>query len=268
MLYVLPKCEDSRCGLGYPDFIERGTSPYSSSNGSNGSNGNGDTSVGKVYKTQSHADAAWSIMLSETDKEVSRTHTLNMSILHGLWTQSRIKSVAAKGIALQWRNPTNPTSRATTQSSATPLQLPAPHFGNLSTGLGFAIEVGFWSEPAAEAQPTILFDCRGNATAVAAARSRRGVALVQSGSKLGVVNISLTDSVGNHQTWDTDRESLLRGEGSSSSSSSPQRVGALSPSSATPTKMVANHVVFTVDGASRTIMSVVNGKLSDGGEWV
>ena len=40
---------------------------------------------------------------------------------------------------------------------------------------------------------------------------------------------------------------------------------AASPPSAVPSKMVANHVVFTVDGASRTIMSVVNGKLSDGG---
>jgi len=258
MLYVLPKCEDARCGLGYPDFIERGSNAT-------------------ITNATSGVDAAWSIMLSETDKEVSRTHTLDMAVLHGLWTQSHIKSVAAKGVALEWQNPAiisvDGTRRKERKRSNKPTQLPAPHFGNLSTGVGFSIEIGFWSEQVAQAQPTILFDCRAtaganagenagaNAGAGAGAESRRGVALVQSGSTFGVVNISLADSDGKHQTWDTDRESKLCGEGSGRSSSVVEPL----PPAATQPKMVANHVVFTVDGSSRTIMSVVNGKLSDGG---
>ena len=291
MLYVLPKCEDSRCGLGYPDFIERGAAPYTintntstdsnnnsnknrgggsssgSGSGSNSTAGNGKWQLEGTRFDAAHANTfsangggTWRIMLSETDKEVSRTHALDMQLLHGLWFQAHITSVATKGVALHWQSQHNPDTLDGAPQN--PPELRAPHFGNLSAGLGFSIEIAFRSERTAVATPTILFDCRS--TAAAAAGGRRGVVLVQSGSTFGVVNISLADSVGNHQTWDTDRESKLRGGGGGNSRR--KRGGnAASPPSAVPSKMVANHVVFTVDGASRTIMSVVNGKLSDGG---
>ena len=55
MLYALPPCEDQRCGIGYPDFIE--------------------TATGAVYVT-------------ETDKAKSRVHRLPSAYLDQLWGQA------------------------------------------------------------------------------------------------------------------------------------------------------------------------------------
>jgi hypothetical protein len=51
LLYDLPPCEDSRCGIGYPDFVE----------------------------------VASGIYLSETDKAVSRVHPLPPDMLAKMW---------------------------------------------------------------------------------------------------------------------------------------------------------------------------------------
>ena len=54
LLYALPPCEDGRCGIGYPDFIE--------------------TASGEVY-------------LTETDKKNSRVHALPSPMLEMMWQQ-------------------------------------------------------------------------------------------------------------------------------------------------------------------------------------
>eukprot|EP00665_Eupelagonemidae_sp_cell47_P011051 gene11051-7370_t len=64
MLYVLPPCENPRCGIGYPDFVE--------------------TAAGDVF-------------IAETDKARSRLHQLPAPWLRALWRQTTAAEVAAEG---------------------------------------------------------------------------------------------------------------------------------------------------------------------------
>ena len=64
LLYTLPPCEDARCGIGHPDWIET---------------------------------ASGSIFVTETDTVNSRVHPLPRGWLERLWKQDTIAEVASAG---------------------------------------------------------------------------------------------------------------------------------------------------------------------------
>jgi hypothetical protein len=71
MLYALPPCEDGRCGIGYPDFIE--------------------TEAGKIF-------------ITETDKKDSRVHLLPPKMLSLMWAQRTHAEVAQRGLVFDSDN--------------------------------------------------------------------------------------------------------------------------------------------------------------------
>ena len=73
LLYALPPCEDLRCGIGYPDFIE--------------------TAKGEIF-------------LTETDKKDSRVHRLPPKMLEMMWKQSTLSERVTRGLTLELPNAT------------------------------------------------------------------------------------------------------------------------------------------------------------------
>ena len=69
------------------------------------------------------------IYLSETDKKDSRVHLLPNEMLELMWRQSSISERATKGLALALPN----------GGAVLPRSVPAPKFGNLSSGAGAAL---------------------------------------------------------------------------------------------------------------------------------
>ena len=200
LFYVLPPCEDARCGIGYPDYVETPTEIY----------------------------------ITETDKALSRWHLVPSKMLSAMWQQLTLSEVAQTALV------TNVTG-----SSGLPPQMPAPSFGNLQENYAFTVEVVFTPDRLYRrnvTRPVPLLDCR--------APNGKGVAIEYTqpaASPIGgpgctrqyKVNVSICD--GNHsQSFDTDTEAQLWSAG-------------------------PHHIVFVVDGASRTITSVVNGVFADGG---
>lgn len=195
-LYILPPCAEKRCGIGYPDFVEVGSSRVDEA-------------------------TAWQIFITETDKVTSRVHALDMALLARLWNQSVARDVA-EGKAAEW-----------TRGGLLPIA--APLFGNLSAGASFSIEVGLEGDELHKLPlNAALLDCRND--------HGTGIAILV-GSSMGHVtmNISFCDVASHCQTWDTDAEADFQARGRWA------------------------HAVFIVDGRSRTIMTVSNGKWADGG---
>ena len=79
------------------------------------------------------------IYLSETDKKDSRVHLLPNDMLELMWRQSSISERATKGLALALPNGTG---------EVLPRSVPAPKFGNLSSGAGTALTLSSDPSPA------------------------------------------------------------------------------------------------------------------------
>lgn len=204
LLYTLPPCEDARCGIGYPDFIE--------------------TETGDIF-------------ITETDKVKSRVHPLPASFLTQLWQQGTIAEVAPAGKLIDQEFPAGHTQTV----------LPAPPWGavNLSAGGGFAVEVDLntASIPVGLARGVPLVDCRPSATVPGGAQS--GIVVTFTKERVGsswvhCVNVTMTDSTGRNQSWDTDAEARLW-------------------------LQQTHRVALSVDGLARVVSSVVNGVFGSGG---
>ena len=97
LLYALPPCEDLRCGIGYPDFIE--------------------TAKGEIF-------------LTETDKKDSRVHRLPPKMLEMMWKQSTLSERVTRGLTLELPNATAARrSLDRGNGSALPATVTAPPFG-------------------------------------------------------------------------------------------------------------------------------------------
>jgi hypothetical protein len=174
---------------------------------------------------ESVADPNWQIYLSETDKVASRLHALDMRMLALMWNQTLADEVAP-GPDLVW-------------GDDAPLPIEAPSFGDISSGAGFTIELGGleWDELDKKAVGAPVLDCRtSDGVGVAVLVGRKDGAIT--------LNISFCDQLQKCQFWDTDADAA--------------------PSSSNRSTTLA-HATFLVDGASRTIMTVVDGKWADGG---
>ena len=233
LLYALPPCEDIRCGIGYPDFIE--------------------TAAGEIY-------------LTETDKKDSRVHHLPVTMLQMMWNQSVISERPSSGLTLALPNHTAkleigvqkadgpaPEGPVLPRRQPLPQSVAAPSFGNLSAGAGFTVELVLDTTklPAKTALSVDLFDCRATARATPHGLKRQGVALrfsniADSGHGGGMVapaytiEMLITDGAGRNQSYHTDGEARLW-------------------------LQQEHHITTIVDGFSRTITSVVNGVFADGG---
>lgn len=139
LLYALPPCEDSRCGIGYPDFIE--------------------TATGEIF-------------LTETDKKDSRVHRLPPDMLEKMWAQRTVNTRAAKGLVLSLPKTPAPTAAAGTVAPL-PANVLAPKFGNLSAGAGFALELVLDTAalPRATLSKVPLLDCRAPGAALPQTRA-------------------------------------------------------------------------------------------------
>ncbi len=232
LLYALPPCEDLRCGIGYPDFIE--------------------TAAGEIY-------------LTETDKKDSRVHHLPSTMLEMMWNQSLISLRPSSGLTLAVPDHTDEIedTRGTSGPAHAGSRLPwlqslpqrvvAPSFGNLSAGDGFTVELVLDTTklPAQTPLSIDLFDCRAPARNTSHGLKRQGVALrfsniADNGHGNGMVapaytiELLITDGAGRNQSYHTDGEARLW-------------------------LQHEHHITTIVDGLSRTITSVTNGVFADGG---
>ena len=92
------------------------------------------------------------IYLSETDKKDSRVHLLPNDMLELMWRQSSISERATKGLALALPNGTG---------EVLPRSVPAPKFGNLSSGAGAALTLSLSSDaPSLRGDSDPLHGCR------------------------------------------------------------------------------------------------------------
>lgn len=168
---------------------------------------------------------------------------LEAAVVHTFWVRLKVGRAAAPGTyAAQLLLPLGDGIRVPVELKVWPLALPpleasfgtiaAPPFGNVSAGASFTIELAL----GAVAKRGPVLDCRD-------ARTGHGVHIDSAGGALDLVlNLTFCDTAGRCQSWDTDVEAGL---------------GAAGP--------VAHHAVFIVDGRSRTIQTVSNGKWADGG---
>ena len=191
LLYALPPCEDLRCGIGYPDFIE--------------------TAAGEIY-------------LTETDKKDSRVHHLPGTMLEMMWNQSAISERPSRGLTLALPKHTAniESTRGNHGQQSLPQSVTAPSFGNLSAGDGFTVELVLDTTKLPTKTPLSidLFDCRTAARNTSHGLKRQGVALrfsniADDGRGDGMVapaytvELMITDGAGRNQSYHTDAEARL-----------------------------------------------------------
>jgi hypothetical protein len=171
LLYTLPPCEDPKCGIGYPDFIE--------------------VADGRVF-------------ITETDKVNSRVHPLPSAWLDLVWQQDTIATVASGGLILnrQFTHSTGPIIiPAPTWGQ---LNLSA------GAGFAIEVEFDAQTLPNTEIHGLPLFDCRHTAKMDAVPVNSGIVVLFTKVAAIHVVNISMWDGGGGQgQSWDTDSEARL-----------------------------------------------------------
>lgn len=130
-LYLLPPCEDPRCGIGYPDFIQ---------------------------PSDSAGSPVW---ITETDKVTARLHRINDTLLHDLYTQRTARTAAASGLVI---NASQPSRSILSGPASWSVSAPAS-WGTLSAGSGLTLELSLSSAVAAPVSDNPpLLDCRSNAT--------------------------------------------------------------------------------------------------------
>ena len=175
-LYIIPPCADKRCGIGYPDFVEEGSSTADGAEGS--------------------STSGWRIYLTETDKVRSRVHALDMEVLQRMWAQTTASAVA-KGAVASW-------ARGSPQSWS------IPSLGNLSAGASFTIELAFDGgairRAALGTESKALLDCRD-------AQGHGVAVLVGEVDGHAVLNLTLCDEHARCQAWHTDAEASFEAKG-------------------------------------------------------
>ena len=126
--------------------------------------------------------------ITETQKEIARVHQIDSSLLEGLWTQGRVKSVARQGLVAE----TGPA-----EISAGKLSLPKPF--DLDDRGGLSLD--FW----------LKLDDLDAAQIVLDGRTEDGRGIAVSSTDSGTLQVQLND--GRQQlAWDTDAGTLSAGK--------------------------------------------------------
>ncbi len=175
-------------------------------------------------------EAGGKYFLTETQKDIARVHPIDTTLLDGLWSQFDNKAVADQGRILDLPS----------RGAAMPKEAPAPDlprfvarskrsdYGTEDLRTGFAIDL--WVKLQSLAPGQVLLDNRSSDGKgfVLRTTSQRSVELLMSDGRT-------------ENAWSADPETLTAG--------------------------APHHLAVVVDGGPRIITFVVDGKLSDGGDF-
>lgn len=167
--------------------------------------------------------------VTETQKNIGRTHELSNELLNGLFNQWDSKTVATKGLVLDL-----PAGKAMPKQAPMP-RLPEfnqrdnkrPDHGCKDMRAGFSIDFSIQLDSLAPGQ--IILD----------SRDETGKGILVSTTDTGTIKITLNDGR-SEASWDCDRGTVQAGK--------------------------RQHVTVTVDGGPKIITFVVDGILCDGGD--
>jgi hypothetical protein len=170
--------------------------------------------------------------LTETQKDVARTHEVPAELLEKLWDQFEIKEIAKRGLVLDVKAGIEESDGIREISMP---QLPeftvrdndSGEYGTLDLRSGFTLDM--WVELSALESDQILLDNR----------KEDGQGLFVSATKQGVLEISLHDGRTENR-WTSDLGMMEKGK--------------------------LQHIAVVVDGGPKLIMFYIDGILNDGGK--
>jgi hypothetical protein len=164
--------------------------------------------------------------LTETQKDIARTHEIDSALLEGMWNQFQAKGVSTKGVALELKGSVPSTAKAPNL----PLFLQrSRHSDYGKDDLNHGLSIDLWIQLNSLKADQWLIDNR--------TPDGRGLALRTTAE--GSVELILSDGR-TESRWASDPGSLVTGK--------PQ------------------HIVAIVDGGPEIITFVIDGKLNDGGD--
>jgi hypothetical protein len=207
-----------------------------------------DTSYAKISQGMSYPDFIEidnKFWVTETQKSIARVHTIDNNLLNGLWKQGKQKSITKQGLIFEGKN----------LNKSQEINLSMNDLNNS----GFTIDMWLTFDKLVPGQ--ILFDNR----------SEKGIGFTIQVSDRRTLDLVLTDGKDRgymeatqdklltpvHASFDMYQEKRLWSQKFNINETDPGLLYENLP----------QHVVFIVDGLSRVISNVVNGKLSDGGRY-